>query len=311
MPHPSPETQLRHPISIPIPEPVGPGSERRFYVGGRRRRATATSVCFVDARTIVCFSLLGRRGHVVRFDPSTAESQVIDTFDTCYRDESTETDLCDLRDDLIVTSNFFGRSTSLYRWFRSPDGVRVRFERDLPFAAADHVHGARFYASDVVVATARNRAIGAHFFHVDSGEVLLRLLPAARAGGALPQDVKDVAFVSPGRAMLLCGHGAPTREERGIFGCEIQRVDFDLAAGTFETTARIDLPGTAVDAVATSGGRLYVTDQLNDAVIVLDAGLLEPVEIRRGYDFPHGIAVGHGMLAVTNYGTSTVDVAPL
>lgn len=48
------------------------------------------------------------------------------------------------------------------------------------------------------------------------------------------------------------------------------------------------------------GGRIFLTDQRNDCVRILDSDSLAGLARIEGYDFPHGIDIGFGMLAVTN-----------
>jgi hypothetical protein len=73
-------------------------------------------------------------------------------------------------------------------------------------------------------------------------------------------------------------------------------------------------PGAHFDAAATYNGRLYANNQHDDNVSVVDlesGQQLDPIE-DAAFSFPHGVDVSSdGMLAVTNYGTSTVVLRDL
>ena len=63
-----------------------------------------------------------------------------------------------------------------------------------------------------------------------------------------------------------------------------------------------------IDSIIYYENRLYFTDQYNNKVIVCDPESLDILEEIGGYDFPHGIDVNFGILAVTNYGSNTVEL---
>lgn len=51
-----------------------------------------------------------------------------------------------------------------------------------------------------------------------------------------------------------------------------------------------------------------MTDQFNNAVLVCDETDLDVMEKYEGFDFPHGIDVAGNMLAVSNYGSNTIEI---
>lgn len=67
------------------------------------------------------------------------------------------------------------------------------------------------------------------------------------------------------------------------------------------------------DAGAFYKGRLWINDQHGDQVLGLDVSRHEkPIVIKGDFCFPHGVAVsGTGILAVTNYGSSSITLIDL
>ncbi len=273
-----------------------------LYVGDRARYATATSVRFVDPETIVCGALLARKIYLARFDLSRGSSEVLSCANTTYAGCTTETDLCDTDGrGHIVTSNCELGSLSLYR----REGDAIRFVRDLPTGlVGNFCHGVRFCGADVVVATALRDPRGAHFFDVRTMRKLLYVKT-----DRLP---KDVGFLPDGRAVLATTDGAPlptSSRDRRV--SEILIVEFDLGRGTHRLSARQTYDAGQLDSIAVRGDRLYAVDSAGGRVLVIDAVTLRQIDQFDGYDFPHGVDVNHGVLAVACYGTNAIHLRSL
>lgn len=274
---------------------------RALYVGGRARYATATSVRFLDPRTIVCCSLLGRTIYLIRFDLDAGHHEVLDRRPTTYAARATETDLCDADDGLVVTSNCEGASLSVYQRV----GDQIRHVRDLPTGMpGNFCHGVRFLGSCVVVATMLRDPRGVHFYDLASMRRRL-FIPTDR----LP---KDVCFLPGGRAIVATTDGAPelTRvEDRRT--SELVAVEVDLARRRHVVVGRQLCDAGQVDSIAARDGRLYVVDSHGDRILVVDALTLQWVDQIDGLDVPHGVDVNFGMLAVACYGSNAILVRSL
>jgi hypothetical protein len=71
------------------------------------------------------------------------------------------------------------------------------------------------------------------------------------------------------------------------------------------------LPGVHSDSLDVWGGHIWIPDQLGDRLLAIDAASGEVAAIYRGdcLDFPHGLGISKaGLIAVTNYGSSSVAV---
>lgn len=273
-----------------------------LYVGDRARYATATSVRFVDAHTIVCCSLLGRVMYLIRFDVDTGQHEVLDRVGTTYGGLSMETDLCDVDGrGNVVTSNCEAGGLSLYRLVNA----KIIYERDLPLGLpGNYCHGARFWGPRVVAATMLREPRGVHFYDIHTMRELLFV-----ATERLP---KDVCFLPDGRAAVITTDGAPELTRvTGRRTSEIVLVEIDVPRGRHAVVGRQVYDAGQLDSVTAHENRLYAVDSYGGRILVVDAGTLRQIDQIDGLDFPHGIDVNFGMMAVACYGTNAIHVRPL
>jgi hypothetical protein len=288
-------------LQIPLEDLQEP-QWQALYVGDRPRYATAGSVRFVDARTLVCCSLLARKIYLIRFDLRGRSFEVLDRADTTYAGIATETDLCDVDGrGHVVTSNCEGAAMSLYRLV----GDKICFTRDLPTdLPGNFCHGVRFCGPDVVVATALRDPRGAHFFDLKTMRRLLYIKT-----DRLP---KDICFLPGGRAILITTEGAPLPEKsRARRVSENLLVKFDLVRGTWDLVARQTYDAGQLDSAVVRDDRLFAVDSHGGRILIIDTRTLQQVGQIGGFDFPHGVDVNYGMMAIACYGTNSIHVRPL
>lgn len=288
---------------LPLPDLTGRGL-RPVYLERRGRYATVTSVKLLDPETLVCASFLEKKLYLVRFDAKRRTSRILDAIATTRRGVPVETDLADVDPAGldIVLSNFHHGSFTQYR----RDGDRLVHVRDLDFGLgleSSKVHGVKYLTADVFAGTIGSRPTGVRFFDLTRGEPTLQV--------DLPLKSQDVSFLSDHEMIVLAVHGAPRRRRQMAYGSELVRVAFDLEARTFAIGARRVFDDTHFDASVIHDGRLWLTDQRNDCVKLFDPDSFEESGRIDGYDFPHGIDVKFGMLAVTNYGANFIDIRML
>ena len=284
-------------LHIPLPDVRRDDWEPR-PVGGRQCYPTATSVRFIDASTIVCCSQLARRIYLIRFDLDARRHEILDEADTVFAGGTTGTDLCDIDGfGHVVTSNCGTGGMSLYLCRDD----RITFVRDLPTGNTRSCRGAAFLDRNTVVGVFDRGRPGVGFFNVDS---MMRLLHVET-----PAPAKDVCFLSDRRCIVLVADGSPDRHAQERYSSSALLVDFDLRAGSYEIVRQATYPGGQIDAGVVRAGRLYAVDSNRGTFIESDAGTLETIRETGGYNVPHGIDIGYGMMAVTSYGDNSIDIA--
>jgi hypothetical protein len=142
-----------------------------------------------------------------------------------------------------------------------------------------------------------------HFFDIESGEQLLHV--------SLEHKTQDVAFISRTRLIVASVLGAPKSSAQPMYDSQLQIVDFDLKKRASRVASANRFRRSHFDCAVISGGVLYITDQYGNRVVALDPDALNIGASIEGYDFPHGLDVRHGMIAVTNYGSSTILIKSL
>ncbi|HUO44246.1 MAG TPA: hypothetical protein VMT94_04965 [Burkholderiales bacterium] len=286
-------------LIIPISEMES--SAEMVYVGDRARPSSATSVYLLDPNTFVCCHYDGCKILLVRFDLNGGSYRFLQCSDTVSNREKVQTDLLagDGNGNLVV-SNGHQQTCTLYRY----ENERIRFVKDLGPKLGDFAHGIKFYTPDIVAVTSRGDCGGTYFIDHRTGEIVYKL-PAPGV------SVQDLCFLSENRAAVLYTVGSPSYDPGEIYPSFLQIVDFRIGGNGAQVLRERYFEDAHIDCITSYGNRLYFTDQYNNKVIVCDPQNLDLLEEIGGYDFPHGIDVRYDILAVTNYGSNTVELRTL
>lgn len=292
-------------FAIRLPDLTGKGL-RPVYLERNARYATATSVKLLDRETLVCASFLEKKLYLIRFDFERRTHRILDEIATTFRGVPVETDLADADPDgvNVILSNFHHGSFTQYR----RNGDRLALVSDLDFdleGARDanwvpKVHGVKYLNRDCVAGAVSTGPTGVRIFDLVRNKSTLHI--------PLSRKTQDMSFLSNREMLVLTVSGAPTRERRTPYSSEVTRIAFDLERQTCEVGPTRVYPDTHFDASVIHDDRLYLTDQRNHCVRVLDVDSFETLHRIDGYHFPHGIDIECGLLAVTNYGWNTIDL---
>jgi len=290
-------------------EDVNRSEHGELYVGTRKRLASCTGVAFVDESRLLATSLVGKRMYLIRYDLATGDCEVEHEIATTFAGAEVTTDLLDFDGrDSILTSNCELNSMSRYRL----DGAEIRFVEDVPIRdeAAGFCHGAAFSPSgEILCATCIGGGRNVFLISGASGEVLYRFAH----DDWVP---RDTCFVSDERLVVVYSRGFPgagpdelVRESKACL------VGIDLSGGTHTFLGEALIPDCQAESCVHHEGRVFVTDQLSDSVVVcaIDGDAVTPTAELPGYNFPHGVDFlpELNLLAVTNYGDNSIALRPL
>ena len=268
-----------------------------LFINGRSRISTATSVRFLDNRTIVCASLVGQRLYLIDFDLTDNSFRVLDSLDTTFEGVLAETDLMDIDDQgNIVTSNFYRGSATLY----CRSGGRINFVRDLHLGLDCFVHGIRLLGSGILAVTATKGPKGIHFFDLQNCQPLFHL--------PLEFPTKDLCVLPGGNIAVIVAHGTPQRDQKSPYSSEIRLYELDIGRNYYRFVDSITLQQHHFDTLQYCDGKLLVIDQTYDRVLLINISPLGVAGAINGFNFPHGLAAKYGLLAVTNYGSNSVSI---
>jgi hypothetical protein len=268
------------------------------FIGDHARHSNLTSAQFLSDDLLACGSFNGCRIDLIAINKDSGTLKRLHSAPGTYKGKRVQNDLlgASASGEFLATSNFHSGSSTIY----SHDGEKIFRVRDFPTRLSGYVHGVRFYNDRVLVLTACSGPMGVHFFDVDSGAHLL--------GIKIARKCQDVVFLSPTRMLVLAVTGHPKFVSFPIYDSEIWVVDFDLKTGKHEIRGGRRFSKTHYDAGVIHEGTLFITDQYNNRLQMIDLETLEKVGSFAGYDFPHGIDARGGLMAVTNYGTSTLTI---
>jgi len=268
------------------------------YVGDHVRPSSTTSVYLLDSNTLACCHFDGCKIILLRFDINAGAYRFLQCSDTTFNQKKVQTDLMsgDGNGNLVV-SNGHQQTCTLYRY----ENEKIKFLRDLNSKIGNFVHGVKFYTPDIVAMTSRYESGGVYFIDSKTGRILYKL----QTPGV---SVQDICFLSENCMAILYTLGSPTFVASNIYSSVLQIVNFGMGKPGAQIVKEKLFKDAHLDSIILYENRLYFTDQYNNKVIVADPESLNIFDEIGGYGFPHGIDVNYGILAVTNYGSNTVEL---
>lgn len=287
-----------------------------LYYGDGKRFSSMTSVAFITDTLLACSSYCMEQMYLVKFDITTGLSHILDTVKTI----AGPTDLMiyrkkDERYELI-TSDFENCSISFYEIIESN---KLNYVKTIVNPACGHCHGISFYPADenVIVFTTsgtQNPLCGVYAIDTNSKSTLpfFGLMKDGWLG-------KDVTFVNENIMVALFCNSAPNQFIKRYYDAKIVVFQVDLKGNRSLELTELLIKRHHGDSCKYKNGKLYVTLQSADTqmgkVLVFDVdqktGKLTQVVELQNYSFPHGVDVNKSLIAVSEYGTSAIDIRPL
>lgn len=283
--------------TIPLPN-FDCSAHPQVSVNGQSRHATATACGWLSDRLLVVGHFLAARLWVIDVDTE-------DVIDECVVPGHVDLLDTDPETGLVVTANFpYGEHGAGVSLLHFGSASRALSHIRTVHTPTIKPHGIRFVPgsmSHVVICSTNDRS-GIYELDMDAGGPVLK--------HEMKMACKDILLTEDphqwytAKAIALA-HGVPGTD---VDNDEARLLVFD----TGEETGRV-LPFHGLpDCIAHDGRRtFYVTVQDRHQVLVFRRsveGLYEEPTAIDGFAFPHGCAFRHGRLAVTNYGTNTVDI---
>lgn len=280
------------------------------YITDRGRNSGLTAVRFVGDDRVVCTDFNERAIYLAQLTGDGVE--IIDSCATVIADgTAVETDLMDVKDDLIAVTNFYQGSVS---FFRIADD-RLAFSHEMNTNDFVGIHGVRFVpgTDDLLwVSYCGNNNKCFEIVWHPTQEVIHRV--------ETDEQMQDVAFVD-GYA-LACARTDHIRTKRPLSRWKrrqmystvyLYRMPDDigqkppLLVDTWRGKGHLD-------AIKEFDGKAYAANQHLDCVDVFSVqnGKVQSEDSLAGFAMPHGLDVrDDGLLAVTNYLDQTLRLTNL
>jgi glycosyltransferase involved in cell wall biosynthesis len=275
-----------------------------FFVGNRARFATVTDVRFLDDTRLLTASLLGKRMWLLRVDPATGATEILDEQPTIGTDGEVSVDLLDIDENgRIATSDCEVSSVTLYHVATD----RIVRSGTVPVTDADagYCHGVALIPGrpDVVVACITTGNTGVHLVDVETTRTRLRITD----GNWIP---KSAAFLDHRTLVVAWVTSNIGHQPHDRYEAKLSLVRLTRRWDRHRVLAEVALPGTSLDGITYRHGTILASAQADDAVLAVRVGRRS---LRRrpdvvGFNLPHGADVSpdRRWLAVASYGDDAV-----
>ena len=268
------------------------------YIKDRPRNSGLTSLRFVGPNRFVCCDFNEKMMYLVELVGSTMKR--IAAIPTVIQDGTpVQTDLLDVNHDgLLVTSNFYQGSQSLYQLHDD----KLSFVSELKLNNFIRCHGVRFVPGydDLLWVTYCGKDNKFIVIADYKKRTILHLLP-------MPEQMQDTAFLgtyamAPARTDHISVNGPFTGQmyatvylfslPENLYASPPQLIDTWRGSGH-------------LDGMKEYAEQAYSANQYNDTIDVFGVSTAQRIEHRqslRGFAMPHGLDIRHdGLMAVTNY----------
>lgn len=277
------------------------------YIINLKRRASATSVVFIDDYHIIIGGLEAAQLYLYKLKDDSY--YLIDTINTVNNNRVTSTDLIDHKDGLIITSNCFGNNQTLYLI----DNNQLSFYKDIPqLHNKDFCHGIKFDPyNDYIIATTYTKSKTVKFINYYANKVLYDI--------KFKESPKDIAFIDNNKILVLC---TSSEIRTNIINKNVEKymikyhsriilLEYNLSEKTHQIIDSIIIPKSHGDSICYYNNIIVVNNQLQDEVNILYLdNSIKYVDTITGFNFPHCVAINKSgtKLAVSNYGNNTVNI---
>ena len=270
------------------------------YIGDKYRESSATSVSFLSDKSLVCCVFIDCTMYSIEFDFEDKTYEIIKKIPTTFNGEVTQTDLMSsLEDGTLAVSNFFDHSASIYKHNK---GGEIYHLHDVPYVMGDRVHGVKFYDENTLALTCRNDSGAIVFVDIESGKEVFHI-------NMKGFSVQDICFISDNHFVIISTLGSPKLNPFEMYDSVLH--EMKLVDKEIKIIKKTVFQKAHLDNIVKYDSKFYITDQFNNKVLVLDMNTLSLIDEITGYDFPHGLDVKFGLIAVTNYGSNTIDIRKL
>jgi hypothetical protein len=280
------------------------------YITDRPRNSGLTSVRFVSQDKVVCCDFNEKMMYLAKLKGDGVE--ILDSCPTVIQDGTpVETDLLDVRDNLLVVTNFYQGSLSFYRL----QNDRITFSHELNTNDFVGIHGVRFVPGVenvlwISYCGAKNKCF--ELVDYKTGTLIRRVW--------VDEQMQDVAFLG-GYALACARTNHITRSlkksslwarlrhgKRMYSTVYLYRMPQDIYVDEPVLIDTWHCKGH-LDAFIEFRGRAHAANQYCDRIDVFsvkrDRICLE--ETIGGFGMPHGIDIrSDGLMAVTNYSDQTL-----
>ncbi len=292
-------------------EDSNPTDIKPYFTGDRMRLATANGVCFINEDTLIVGSVAGMSLYVFQVDYATKSYKLLQSLETKHKGKYCYAENFDFKNSKLVVSNATINSCNMY----TVENNLIRLEKNIPciypgfwntYIRKYHfVHGVRIVTNSIIAYTAFG--VGVVFIDHKKNKFLLKI---NHHNGMQPKDV----FIINKNSLLILSANSKLRqgssEVKPISRLSYYR--FNLETQTTEEIDYLIIPDSHTDVIGYFEGDIYINNLFQDTVMKfsIENEKLVSRSVLGGFSFPHGIGISPSgkKLAVTNYGSNSIDI---
>lgn len=272
-----------------------------LFIGGKTRLSCATSVSILDDNHLACAHFAGQKIYIYKFDINSGQYEMTGCADTTYNGKLCKTDLMTSNGDgKIAVSNFLEKSCTLYKYTNQS----INFSHYIPHICGDFVHGVKFYNDNIIAMTSRRAYSGVYFVNISDGSTIFTI-------NTNRNSVQDVCFINDSKLVLISTSNTPKMRQHDMWSSFVDIYDYSVEGAKAILTGSIEFPNSQLDNLVLYNSNIYITNQYQNLVLVMCPISGKIVNKYAGFEFPHGIDVSNGLMAVSNYGTNTIEIRKL
>ena len=329
-------------IVIPINEKKLMARDKQLYFGDKKRYSSMTSVVFVSPNRFVCASYVMCEMYLVEFDMVKNEYKILFTLSTTgdpQRRTVVNTDLIDYNSELqmLVVSNYRHKSMTFYKYHDRD--ARIVYYKTVQNLQQGSCHGICWIDNDMVgfgTCGRGNDQSGVYLYDLLQNGIIASYQELQNNYLHEPSNLwlcKDIAInpienLSTNQTVktiyaIYC-EGAPHPTDRLTYDskvvmyhlvstqsmCKIIKIKEQILPRCHCDCVRYVMPNSLYITVQLSQNEQQNDNATNELgkVLVLDGETLELKKEYNDYEFPHGVDVRYGMMAVTEYSKSNIKI---
>jgi hypothetical protein len=276
-----------------IPE-LNPYDWKPIFSGPHSRNPTVTDVKFISENRLVAANRQAAKLYLI--EKITSGFHILHTLDTIIDGIPYHTDLFDVINNTIYATNFTN-TACVYKITESA----IVFVKTLTLHATNKYHGAQVFNNCVYFTCSQGISTVAKYT-IDTHQIT-HITPE-RIGQS---RIKDICFVNNCAILLLNSDGP--KEFASTYDGEVAL--YSVKGDTFKFLVKRSFKGVHFDSVTNKSTKIYATahsEKELGLIYVFDVkdNLLQLLETKPVYGFPHGIDIYGKTLAYTSYNTSGI-----
>ena len=273
-----------------------------LYFGNKKRFSTLTSVVLINPNLLVTCSYYSRQIFLINFNIDTNFYKILDVKHTYSNKIIVSTDLITYNGEYIITSNFLTRSISIYKI----NNNKILFIKTIINTNLGPHHGIKSYPDDkniifFTTSGSKNKKCGIYAINLE--DKTYKPILSITENNML---AKDVCFLTNFMFGIYC-ENCPNFIEKNSYSSKVIKYDLHLDSTKIK---ELILPDCHVDCIQQYKNNIYITSEevySNGFIYELD----EDLNLLRklgNFSFPHGLDIKYNIFAITEYGTSILNL---